>query len=116
MRPPLWATLAGLMDSLHPTGDAAEVLRISGVTLDLPLELTLHGAGDGLEVLAQPPGWRWSTAFDRRPARLTVELRAEAALSADSADSADSMQAGTTADSADSADLAAVEATAEEGA
>jgi hypothetical protein len=78
-RPPLWATLASVVEALQPDGDAAELLRVTGVRLDLPLELTFQGAGEGLELLAQPPGWRWSTAFDRRPARLVLELRPEAA-------------------------------------
>ena len=79
MRAPLWATLAALAESLHPAGEAAESLRVSGVLLDLPLEVSLRRTGDGVEVLGEPPAWRWETAFDRRPARLTVELRPERA-------------------------------------
>jgi hypothetical protein len=79
MRPPLWATLAGVVDAVRPAGEAGELLRVSGVSLDLPVEIELRRTADGVEILGQPPAWRWETAFDRRPARLTVRLRAEGA-------------------------------------
>jgi hypothetical protein len=78
MRTELWATLAGLMDSLAPTGEAAEVLRLSRVELDLPIEMAIGGTGDDAVILAEPPGWRWPTAFDRQPARMQMLLVAEA--------------------------------------
>jgi hypothetical protein len=77
MRPELWATLAELMGSIQPTGEAAEMLRVDRVELDLPMELTFRGQGDGLVLLGSPPQWRWQTAFDSKPGRLRMVLQAE---------------------------------------
>ncbi|HET7233657.1 MAG TPA: hypothetical protein VFJ16_26850 [Longimicrobium sp.] len=79
MRPELWVTLAGLMGSLQPVGEAAETLLVDRVELDLPMEITFHGTGDEVTVLGSPPRWRWETAFDRRPGRLRMVLQAEPA-------------------------------------
>lgn len=78
MRPELWSSLASLMDALEPPEEAG--MRLSAVTLDLPLEIALRRSGDEIVVLGSPPRWRWTTAFDERPARLRVELRPEVPL------------------------------------
>ena len=78
MRPELWTSLASLMDALEPPEEAG--MRLSAVTLDLPLEIAFRRSGDEVVVLGSPPRWRWMTAFDERPARLRVELRPEVPL------------------------------------
>jgi hypothetical protein len=77
MRPELWSTLAELVGSIQPTGEAAEMLRVDRVELDVPMEITFRVRGGEPTLLGSPPMWRWPTSFDRKPDRLHVVLKAE---------------------------------------
>lgn len=77
MSTPLWATVANLLDSVSPTGEAAEALRIERVRVDLPVDLTFRRTRDGVEVMGAPPRWRLRTAFDRPPGRMRIDIRRE---------------------------------------
>lgn len=80
MSRPLWSTVTDLLESVTPRGAAAELVRVTGVSVELPVELSLRRTAGGVELLGAPPRWRWSTAFDRRPGRIRMELRPEAPL------------------------------------
>lgn len=71
MRPTLAASLLDILDSLVPT---AECLRVTGLDLEFPLELTVVEQDGAPLVLAGPPRWRWTTDFDCRPGRLRLAL------------------------------------------
>jgi hypothetical protein len=71
VRRALWETLAELVEAAGPDQDAG-ALRITGVDLDLPVEVRARPADDGWELLGDLPRWRWRGGFDERPARLRL--------------------------------------------
>jgi hypothetical protein len=75
MRRPLWETLLELVDAVRPAGAGAAGVRVTGLSVDVPLEVTLHRTADGVELLANLPRWRWETDFDQRGGRMRVECR-----------------------------------------
>ncbi|MDB4948589.1 MAG: hypothetical protein JWM27_1238 [Gemmatimonadetes bacterium] len=77
MRPELWTTLVDLMESVQPTGAAAEVLRVDRMEVDLPIDISFRGTGDDAVILGGAPRWRMPTAFDRPFGRLRMVLRPE---------------------------------------
>jgi len=80
MRRELWETLLDVAEAVQPTGEAEGVLRITGITLDLPLETQVRTRDSKLVILADLPRWRWRTTFDERPGRLLVTLEEGAGL------------------------------------
>jgi hypothetical protein len=74
MRPTLSASLLEILNGLLPLDTA---IRVTGLALDLPLEVAFTVLPDGAPViLAGPPRWRWTTDFDSRPGRIRVALAA----------------------------------------
>lgn len=74
MRATLADSLVELVDALVPPEPS---LRLTSLTVDLPLEVALGTDNQGTPVLlAGPPRWRWSTDFDALPGRLHVHLAA----------------------------------------
>lgn len=74
-RRPLWETLVELLDAVTAEGGTPAGLRVTGLYLDVPLEVSLGRTGAGLELLGDLPRWRWTTEFDNRQGRLQVECR-----------------------------------------
>ncbi|HEY3063443.1 MAG TPA: hypothetical protein VGL99_31110 [Chloroflexota bacterium] len=70
----LWQTLIELADAARPVGRAADQLRVTSLTLDLPIELAMARSSTGIEILADLPRWRWPTDFDPPLGRLRVVL------------------------------------------
>jgi hypothetical protein len=79
MRRPLGDTIAELTDVLAPDQD---LLRLTGILLDLPMEMAMRESNAGLEFVADVPRWRWRTFFDQQPGRMRVELSAMTAAAA----------------------------------
>jgi hypothetical protein len=69
MRRTLAETLVDLVDAIRTPGEPA-VLRVTSVTLDLPIQVSLRQTGTELEFLADVPRWRWITVFDEPLGRL----------------------------------------------
>ena len=78
-RRPLWETLVELLDVAVPAAGATAALRVTGLYLDVPLEVALGRTGDGPELLGDLPRWRWTTEFDNRQGRLQIVCREEEA-------------------------------------
>lgn len=82
MSTPLWATVADLLESVTPSGPAAELLRIQSMHVDLPMDLTFRQTKEGVELLGSPPRWRLRTAFDRPPGRMRIDISRDMPLDA----------------------------------
>lgn len=65
-RIPLADTLTDVLGAVLPSAELAAPVRVTSVSFDLPLEVSLAGP----ELLANLPRWRWTTDFDSRPGRL----------------------------------------------
>jgi hypothetical protein len=70
MRRPLSETLLDLLGSVTSTPTA--MFRVSGVYLDLPLEIRVRFTEAGVEVLADAPSWRWQTEFNEPRSRVRI--------------------------------------------
>jgi hypothetical protein len=71
MRATLAASLVEILDGLVPPDPS---VRLTGLFLDLPLEVALAWDHAAPVLLAGPPRWRWTTEFDERPGRLALRL------------------------------------------
>lgn len=79
MRRALWETLVDVMQAVQPQALGPVGLRVTGLSLDLPVEVVLRTGRDGeVEMLADLPRWRWVTVFDEPRSRLQLECREEA--------------------------------------
>lgn len=76
MKRPLFQTVVDFAEAILPRADTAN-LRVSRVSVDTPLELAILREDGELQVLAGPPRWRWTTAFDSRPGRLRLDFAPE---------------------------------------
>ena len=66
------AAAAGLGSAFGPS------MRVTGLRVDVPIEVAL-GLEDGeLLFIADLPRWRWRSDFDREPGRLALSLEAVA--------------------------------------
>lgn len=79
MRRELWETISDLVGSVMPDDSAAELLRVSSVSLDVPIEVTFRRGEEGVLMLADLPRWRWTTAFDEKRGRLKLLCRQQRA-------------------------------------
>ena len=77
MRRRLSETLLELLDGVRPQGEARDLLRVTDVALDLPLEMMMTSGDPEPELLADLPRWRWTTVFDQRPGRLKIRYTLE---------------------------------------
>jgi hypothetical protein len=74
MRPTLSASLLEILGGLLPLHTG---IRVTGLVLDLPLEVAFKVLPDGAPmILAGPPRWRWTTDFDNRPGRVRISFAA----------------------------------------
>jgi hypothetical protein len=66
----LWQTMVELLESVSP--DSQTGVRVTDVSLDLPIEVQIRQTHDGLIFLADLPRWRWRTVFDPKGGRLKL--------------------------------------------
>ena len=74
MRRPLSATVLELAAGVAGARRHGIALGVRGLRLDLPIEVALARRPDAVELLADLPRWRWTTAFDPLRGRLRVNL------------------------------------------
>lgn len=76
-RRPLGETLGAFADvaELLATGEA-QILGVRSLDMELPLDLRIAPAGDGVELVADLPQFLTRTAFDPEPARLAITFHA----------------------------------------
>ena len=72
MRRALWETLVDAVSALTPKGAESELVRVTSVFFDLPIEVTLRRRGQDAEFLADLPRWRLRTGFDAPKSRLQL--------------------------------------------
>jgi hypothetical protein len=77
MRRALWETIVELCDSVTPRGDAASMVRVTGLSVALPVDVALRTSGGEVEVLAEAPRSRWRGGFDERPSRMSLTMSTE---------------------------------------
>lgn len=74
MRRSLAETLTGLAEAMSPAPEIQEWIRVTSLTMDVPIEIAMHGQTENAELFANPPQWRWRTPFDEIPSRLRITL------------------------------------------
>lgn len=71
-RIPLSDALLDVLSGLAP--DVGSGARLTGLDLDLPLEVDVATRDGELVFLAHPRRWRLATVFDERPGRLSIRF------------------------------------------
>ena len=66
-----------LAAAVEPGPGARDLIRVTALDLDVPVEIELSRQDNELLLLADPPRWRWRSVFDRKPGRLSLHLREE---------------------------------------
>lgn len=77
MKRMLWESLMDWFEAAQPIGEARNWVRVTGMEVDAPIELTLRpnaAADGGYDVLADVPRWRMASGFDVPASRLQVTL------------------------------------------
>ena len=75
MRNELWETIAALADTAGTFAGSEHNMRVTQLSLDLPIELTVRQTESGFWFLAGPPQWRWRTDFDLPLGRMSVRFQ-----------------------------------------
>lgn len=70
----LWETLLELVDAVRPDTEMQGLIHITGLTLDLPVEIGMRRNSRDVVILADLPRWRWKTDFDQQPGRMRVSF------------------------------------------
>jgi len=73
-RRPFGEVVGGLVDALMVPEMAASGLRVTRLTIDIPVEVALERSGPDLDFIAEIPRWRWRSEFDRVPGRLVLHV------------------------------------------
>jgi len=73
MARPLWQTLVDVIEAVSP--EPASCVRVTKVSMDIPIAVEVRETSTGLVFLADVPAWRWPTDFDPKRGRLKVECR-----------------------------------------
>ena len=76
MRRPLWETMIELAESAAAGADSPTHLHITGMVVDIPVELRLHRTGSNeepWELFGDVPGWRWQTGMEELRSRLRID-------------------------------------------
>ena len=76
MRRPLADTLLDLVGAADEPEELA-IVRVSGLEIDVPIEVSVRRIGEDLELLGDVPSWRWTTAFDDPLGRLKARMQLE---------------------------------------
>ncbi len=72
MRPTFAQTLVDLAAATQPAPEIAAWLRVTELTIDMPLEMAMRRGEGETDFLAHAPRWRWRTTFDELPSRLRI--------------------------------------------
>ncbi len=72
MRRSLADTIVNLADAMPPRGPAASLIRVTELSMSVPIEVALRRVGDEFEVLGDLPRWRWKTGFDETPGQMAL--------------------------------------------
>lgn len=72
MRRSLAETIVNLADAMHPQGPAGAMVRVTELSMSVPIEVALRRVGDEFEVLGDLPRWRWKTGFDETPGQMAL--------------------------------------------
>ena len=75
MQRPLWEMIVDLVSGVVPDDAAQWPVRVTGLSLDLPMEVVFRRTGPGehdVALLADVPRWRWRTEFDLPLGRLRL--------------------------------------------
>ena len=70
---PLWQTLVDVLEAVSP--EPASLVRVTRVSMDIPIAVEVRETYAGLVFLADVPEWRWPTDFDPKRGRLKLECR-----------------------------------------
>jgi hypothetical protein len=73
MRRPLCQMLVDVIEAVSP--EPASMVRVTSVTMDIPIAVEVRQTSAGLVFLADMPQWRWPTDFDPKRGRLKFECR-----------------------------------------
>jgi hypothetical protein len=74
----LWETVTELTESVLPTAKTAGMIRVTRLSVSMPIELALRTRDDDdPDILADAPRWRWETAYDVTPSRLTIDFASD---------------------------------------
>lgn len=74
MQRELWQMIVELADAVAPLGGTSSMLRVTGLSLDMPIEVDLRTGRDGQELKADLPRWRSPSGFDVPRGRLQVRF------------------------------------------
>jgi len=83
VRRALWETVTELVESVSPANEGGVAVRVTSLSLDVPIEMLLRRVADapeGVELLGDLPRWRWTTLFDERRGRLKLVCQESAEL------------------------------------
>lgn len=69
---PLAETLLELTGAMRPPEEVGSPLRVTALSIDLPIEVRLRPRGDEWEFLADLPQWRWQTGMEELRGRLRL--------------------------------------------
>ncbi len=66
-------TLVDLAGAMVSENGAEQGVRVTGLHIDVPIEVRFENHADALDVFADLPLWRWKTGFEAPPGRLVVQ-------------------------------------------
>jgi hypothetical protein len=79
MRRALWETIVELCDAARPRGDATSMVRVTGLSVALPVDVAFRMSGGEVEVLAEAPRSRWRGGFDEKPSHMSFTMAEDVA-------------------------------------
>lgn len=74
MRRELWHLVTELLDAAPPAPPGAAAVRITEMTLDLPVEVAMPRTAVGFRLYADVPRTHWAHGLRARPGRLRIAL------------------------------------------
>ncbi len=75
MRRELWETITELVEGLAVPQEPASNLHVTGMTVDLPIELVVVQTRVGFRLLVDAPHYRWDVGLRPDPGRLRLNLQ-----------------------------------------
>ena len=75
MKRELWETITKLVEALAVPQAAGSGLRVTGMTVDLPVELVIVQTEVGFRLLIDAPHYRWDAGLRPETGRMRLTLR-----------------------------------------
>jgi hypothetical protein len=72
MRRELWEMIVEMADAIMPLGTASQVLHVTDLSLDMPIEVEVRPTAQGYTVRADVPRWRLASGFEPPRGRLRL--------------------------------------------